>query len=72
LHAPSIPNLPIAQTRRVIDGAFAMQAAACGHRLGISGQFRETFGRKRGAKRPTGPALVLLDVVQRRDIAAIL
>jgi hypothetical protein len=43
LHAPSVPDLPIARTKRVTDGAVAMQAAPCGHRLGISGRFRETL-----------------------------
>jgi hypothetical protein len=38
-----LPDLPIARTKRVTDGAIAMQAASCGHRLGISGQFHETL-----------------------------
>jgi hypothetical protein len=41
--APSVPDLPIAWTKRVTDDAVTMQAAPCGHRLGISGQFRETL-----------------------------
>jgi len=43
MHRPPVPDLPIAQSKRVTNGAFAMQAAPCGHRAGISGQFRETL-----------------------------
>jgi hypothetical protein len=68
LHAPSIPNLPIAQTRPVTDGAFAMQAASCGHRLGISGQFRETFATNVARSVPHVPRS--FDVVRRKGIAA--
>jgi hypothetical protein len=39
----SVRDLPIAQTKRVANGALTMQAAPCGHRAGISGPFHETL-----------------------------
>jgi hypothetical protein len=37
MRRPPVSDLPIAQNKRVTNGAFAMQAAPCGHRAGISG-----------------------------------
>jgi hypothetical protein len=37
MRRPPVPDLPIAQTKRVTNGAFTMQAAPCGHRAEISG-----------------------------------
>jgi hypothetical protein len=47
MHRPPVPDLPIAQTKRVTSGAFTMQTASCGYRLGISGQFCETLASGR-------------------------
>jgi len=37
MRRPPVPDQPITQTKRVTNGASAMQAAPCGHRAGISG-----------------------------------
>ena len=47
MDAPPVPNPPIAGSKPVTDGAFTMQAAPCGDRLGISGPFRETLATER-------------------------
>jgi hypothetical protein len=43
----SVPDLSIAQNKRVTHGAFTMQAAPCGHRAEILGSFRETLATGR-------------------------
>src|SRR3981189_1534566 len=52
-------TLPIAQSKIVTNGAAAIQAAPCGHRLGISGQFRETFATERPNMRQAKPVLTV-------------
>jgi hypothetical protein len=37
MRRPPVPDLPIARTKRVTNGAFTMQSAPCGHRAEISG-----------------------------------
>ena len=51
-------TLPIAQNKRVTNGASAIQAATCGHRLGIFGPFQENLATERPNMRQ--PLRVLL------------
>src|SRR5882672_8862667 len=52
-------TLPIAQSKHVTNGASAIQAAPCGHRLGISGQFQENLATERPNMRHPNASVVL-------------
>src|ERR1700716_1945379 len=51
-------TLPIAQSKIVTNSAPAIQAAPCGHRLGISGQFQENFATERPNMRQPNASVV--------------
>jgi len=55
MRRPPVLDPLIAQTKRVTNGAFTMQAVRCGHRAGISGSFRETLATDRPHMRQSKP-----------------
>jgi len=60
MRRPPVLDPLIAQTKRVTNGAVAMQTVRCGHRAGISGSFHETLATDRPHMRQQqlGPTLL--------------
>jgi putative transcriptional regulator len=67
--APKVTSLSPSQIRALREQAKMSQAVFARH-LNLTPGYVSQL--ERGAKRPTGPALVLLDIIRRKGIEAIL
>jgi putative transcriptional regulator len=68
--SPSVPEMLTGQEIKALRERVHLSQAVFAHLLNLTTGYISQL--ERGAKRPSGPALVLLDVIRRKGIDAIL